>query len=163
MVSKNIHDNLKIHGSVDSTVALIEKPTEKTLALEGTVNIVTGTGPGSHNTAELTIQGTAIREHVNGAIQLITYPAATSLSGREGIITTASLTTVADSKFALVLTHDTLAVGDTVQLTCQYSNAGAPLVVVKSIAANSLHIDIHNAGGTTFNGVCKIHWRIYKV
>ena len=161
MVSKNIHDDLKIHGSSDSTVAYIQKPVEKTIALQGTVNIVSG-GAGTHNSAELTISGVAVRQHVNGVIQSITYPAVTALTGLNGIITTASMTTVANSKYPLVLTHDSIAVGDLVIVSCQYANAGAPLVVVKTIAANAIDIDIHNAGGTTFNGIAKIHWQILK-
>ena len=63
MVHKNIDDDILIKGSCDSSISKIKKPVEKTLGLEGNVDILSvGTGI---NDAKLSVGGVEIKEYLN--------------------------------------------------------------------------------------------------
>jgi hypothetical protein len=71
MVNKNFYDDIKIHGRPDKIECVIRKPLEKTLAMEGTVDIISVAAGVDQDAAGITLDGVPL-EHAVARSRLIT-------------------------------------------------------------------------------------------
>lgn len=162
MVNRNIFDDVLIHGSVDSTVSKIKKPVEKTLALEGNVDILSvGTGI---NDAKLSVDGIDIRPYTQGTIgtvtQITSISTAVTLNTKNGVITTVSMTHNPNDKITFTVNNSIILPADIVIMTCIYGGQSLITAVVGTVGTGSFTVHIQNVGGQILNALCKVQYSI---
>lgn len=164
MVNENIYDDILINGSVDSTVCKIKKPVEKTLALEGNVDILSvGTGI---NDAKISVGGVEINEYINGeydvVTQLTSVTTGVTINKRRGKITTFNTTVSADTRVTFTVTNSEVASADIVHLSTQYGGDGTTDAIIGTISNGSFTIHLQNDGNLQLSTSVVISFHIHK-